>query len=131
MRSLGGLIGILVVAAIAGLIYKYYLSPAGSGPASPLAHPTQTIDVAGVKNDLLGIAQAERIYQTEHNSYGSLDDLVSSGAMPLKKTGRDGYTYEAETSSDSFRIVAHCPSETAPGCVNYAIDQTMEIQTAP
>lgn len=129
MRSLGGLIGILVVAAIAGLIYKYYLSRGGE--AAPLAHPTQTIDVVGVKNDLLGIAQAERIYQTEHNSYGSLDDLVSSGAMALKKTGRDGYTYEAETSSDGFRIVAHCPSATVPGCVNYAIDQTMEIQTAP
>jgi len=129
MRSAASLVGILIVAAIAGLIYKFYFS---QGPQSAeIRNPTQTIDVIGVKNDLLGIAQAERMYQTEHNSYGSLDDLVSSGAMTLKKTGRDGYTYEAETSSDSFRIVAHCPSAAVPGCVNYSVDQTMEVQTAP
>jgi len=129
MRSAGSILGLLIVAAVAALTYKFYFSQ-GPQPAE-VRNPTQTIDVVGVKNDLLGIAQAERIYQTEHNSYGSLDDLVSGGAMTLKKTGRDGYTYEAETSSDSFRIVAHCPSATVPGCVNYSVDQTMEIQTAP
>lgn len=129
MRSAASLVGLLIVAAIAGLIYKFYFS---QGPQSAeIKNPVQTIDVVGVKNDLLGIAQAERMYQTEHNSYGSLDDLVSGGAMTLKRTGRDGYTYEAEVSADSFRIIAHCPSATVPGCTNYAVDQTMEIQTAP
>ena len=129
MKSLGSLVGLLVVAAVVGLIYRYYF--AQSQEAAPIAHPTQTIDVMGVKNDLIGIAQAERIYQTAHNSYGSFDDLVADRAMTVKKTGRDGYTYEAEASSDSFRIIAHCPSATVPGCVNYSIDQTMEITTAP
>ena len=129
MRSAGSILGLLIVAAVAALTYKFYFLQ-GPQPAE-VRNPTQTIDVVGVKNDLLGIAQAERIYQTEHNSFGSLDDLVSGGAMTLKKTGRDGYTYEAETSSDSFRIIAHCPSATVPGCVNYSVDQTMEIQTAP
>jgi hypothetical protein len=129
MRQVGSLVAVLVVAAVVGFIYKSYL---GNQQAAPIAHPGQTIDVIGVQNDLLGIAQAERMYQTEHNSYGSLDDLVSSGAMNLKKSGRDGYTYEAaEVSTDSFRIIAHCPSETSPGCTNYAIDQTMQVQTAP
>ena len=129
MRSLGGLISLLVVAAIAGLIYKFYLSPGQN--SAPIAHPTQTIDVIGVKNDLVGIGQAERIYQTEHNSYGSLDDLVSSGALAIKKEGRDGYTYEAEASTDTFRVVAQCPAATSPGCTSYAIDQNMEVQTVP
>lgn len=129
MRSLGSLVGLLIVAAIAGLIYKFYFSPGQQ--SSAISNPVQTIDVIGVKNDLLAIAQAERTYQAEHNSYGSLDDLVSSGAMTMKKSGRDGYTYEAEASTDSFRILARCPSATVPGCTNYAIDQTMEIQPAP
>lgn len=129
MKSLGSLIGLLVVAAVVGLVYKYYFTQ--SQEAAPIAHPTQTIDVVGVKNDLLGIAQAERMYQTMHNSYGSLDDLVADHAMNMRKTGRDGYTYDAETSSDSFRIIAHCPSATVPGCLSYSIDQTMEITTAP
>lgn len=129
MRSAASLAGLLIVAAIAGLIYKFYFS---QGPQSAaVANPVQTIDVVGVKNDLLGIAQAERMYQAEHSSYGSLDDLVSSGAMTMKKSGRDGYTYESEVSTDSFRIIAHCPSATVPGCTNYAVDQTMEIQSAP
>jgi len=129
MRSLGSLVGLLIVAGIAGLIYKYYMSHGET--SSAVANPTQTIDVIGVKNDLISIAQAERTYQAEHNSYGSLDDLVSSGAMTLKKSGRDGYTYEVETSSDSFRVVAHCPTATVPGCTNYAVDQTLEVQAAP
>ena len=112
-----------------GLIYKYYFSQ--NQPEAPLSHPQQTIDVAGVKNDLLGMAQAERVYQAEHNSYASLEDLVSSGALAIKKSGRDGYTYEAAASTESFRIIAHCPSATLPGCTSYVIDQTMEVQPAP
>jgi hypothetical protein len=129
MRSLGGLIGLLVAVLIGSLIYKYYFTQSSTGAA--VTTPTQTIDVVGVKGDLLTIAQSERAYQAEHGSYASLDELVSSGAMSMAKPGRDGYTYGVETSADSFRVVAHCPSTSSPGCTNYAIDQTMEVQTAP
>ena len=128
MRSIGGIVGLLVVALIAGLTYKYYFL---QGQPAGVTTPRQTIDVVGVKNDLVAIGQAERLYQAEHGSYASLDDLVSSGAMSMKKMGRGGYTYEAETSTESFRITAQCPSDTAPGCTSYAIDQTMEVQTVP
>jgi hypothetical protein len=127
VRSLGSLVGLLVVALIAVLAYKFYFSRQSTGTATP----KQTIDVVGVKNDLIAIAQAERVYQAEHNSYGSLGDLTSSGALSMTKSGRAGYTYEAESSSDSFRVIAHCPTATMPGCTSYAIDQTMEIQSAP
>ncbi len=96
-----------------------------------MAAPRQTIDVIGVKTDLLGIAQSERVYQAGHGSYASLDELVSSGAMSMAKPGRDGYTYNVETSADGFRVVAHCPSATSPGCTNYSVDQTMEVQPEP
>lgn len=125
MRSM---LGLLVVAVIALLTYKYYFShmeAAGTGTATPM----QTIEMVGVKNDLLGIAQAERVYQTDHSSYASLDELVSSGALTMKKTGRDGYTYDAQPSDSTFRVIAHCPAATNPGCTSFAIDQTMEIQS--
>lgn len=128
MRSIGGILGLLVVAAIAALTYKYYFT---QGQSAGVTTPRQTIDVAGVKNDLIAMGQAERVYQAEHGSYASLDDLVSSGAMSVKKTGRGGYTYEAEASADSFRVSAHCPSDTPPGCTSYVIDQTMEVQPVP
>ncbi len=84
-----------------------------------------------MKNDLIGIAQAERAYQAEHGSYASLDDLISSGGLTMKKTARDGYTYDVETSASGFRAVAHCPAATSPGCQNYSVDQTMEVQVTP
>ncbi len=127
MRSL---LGLLAVALIAVLAYKYYFSQmqsSGTGTATP----AQAIDVVGVKNDLLGIAQAERAYQVEHGSYASLDELTTSGALTMKKTGRDGYTYDVQTSDSSFRAVAHCPAATTPGCTSFAVDPSMEVQAAP
>jgi hypothetical protein len=127
MRSLGSIISILVVAVIGLLVYKFYFTQSSSTGA---ATPAQTINVVGVKNDLLAIAQAERNYQAEHNSIASLDELVSSGEMSIKKTGRDGYTYDVESSGDGFRVTARC-SATAAGCTNYLVDQTMEVRAAP
>jgi hypothetical protein len=128
MRSMGSIAGLLIVAVIALLAYKFYFSQSQS---SGTATPVQTINVVGVKNDLVAIAQAERAYQVEHASYASMDELISSGAMTVTKRGRDGYTYEIEASSGGFRVVAHCPVATNPGCSNYAIDQNMEVQPAP
>jgi 3-hydroxyacyl-CoA dehydrogenase len=122
-----GFAGILVVLVLGLLIYKFYFT-SGQAALGPTG-PTQMIDVIGVKNDLISIAQAERIYQAEHNTYGSLDDLVSSGAMAYKKTGRQGYTYDAEASTDSFRVEARCTDPAPPGCTNFAIDQTMQISS--
>jgi hypothetical protein len=124
MKSLAGL---LVVALLAGVVYKYYfanLQSAGTGTATP----TQTIDIVGVKNDLLGIAQAERAHLALHGSYASLDELTSSGELTMNRSGRNGYTYSVETGDQTFRAVAHCPTATYPGCSNFAVDQSMEVR---
>jgi hypothetical protein len=120
-----GMAGMLVVLVLSLLIYKFYFT-AGQQALGPTA-PTQAIDMIGVKQDLISIGEAERIYQTQHDTYGSLDDLVSSGSMAYKRSGRQGYTYDAETSTDSFRITARCTDPPMPGCMNFAIDQTMQI----
>jgi hypothetical protein len=125
MRGIVSLAGLLIVAAIAGLIYKYEFS---ESQAPGITTPVQTIDVVGVKNDLIAIAQAERAYQAEHGSYASLADLNSSGAMSMTKSSRDGYTYDVETTPSSFRAFTHCPTATQPGCQNWSVDQTMEVQ---
>jgi hypothetical protein len=131
MRGFGSMLGLLIVVAIAALTYKFYFASSPSVSGASASTPAQTIDVVGVKNDLLAIAQAERLYQAEHGSYALMDDLVSSGAMNLRKSGRDGYTYDVDASTDSFTAIAHCPASTSARCTNYSIDQTMEIQSAP
>jgi hypothetical protein len=129
MRGLGSVLGLLVVVLIGGFIYKFYFQKSVS--VNGASTPAQTINIVGVKNDLLAIAQAERLYQAQHDSYASMDDLVSSGAISMRKSGRDGYTYDVSAATDSFQVVARCPSQTNPGCASYSIDQTMEVQTAP
>jgi hypothetical protein len=127
---MGRVLGLLVVVVIVLLSYKLYFShlqSTGTGTNSPV----QAINVVGVKNDLIAIAQAERAYQAEHGGYATLDQLTSGGAMTMVKSGRDGYIYDVETSSDGFRAVAHCPASASSGCTNWAVDQTMEVRPAP
>jgi hypothetical protein len=125
---MGRVIGLLIVVVIVALSYKLYFSHLQSiGTGSP----AQAINVVGVKNDLIAIAQAERAYQAEHGSYASLDQLTSGGAMTMIKSGREGYTYDVETSTDGFRAIARCPAATSPGCTNWAVDQTMEVRPVP
>ncbi len=125
MRAVLGLAALLIGAAVTLYIYKTQLTQSQAAGAGT---PAQTINVVGVKNDLLSIAQAERAYQAEHNSVASLDELVSSGEMSMKKSGRDGYTYDVEPSGDGFRVTARC---AVAGCTNYVVDQSMEVRTEP
>jgi hypothetical protein len=126
MRGLGSLVGLLIVALIAVMTYKYYFQKVESTSGMT---PTQTINMVGVKNDLLAIAQAERTYQAEHGAYVSFSDLTSSGALAISSAGRDGYVYDVDLSGGGFRVFTHCPATTNPGCQNYSVDQTMEVQT--
>lgn len=125
MRSLVGLIFAL---AIVFVTYKLFFSELQSTGS---AAPARAIDVVGVKNDLIAIAQAERVYQVEHSSYGTLEQLTTSGAMSMSKTGRGGYAYDVDAATDRFQVVAHCPAAANPGCSNYAIDETMQVRTIP
>jgi hypothetical protein len=128
MRGLGSLVGVLVVALVAVMVYKYFLV---SGQSAGAATPVQTIDAVGAQNDLIAIAQAERAYQAEHGKYASLDELISGGAMQMRKPSREGYTYDVDVSDQSFRATARCASLSLPGCHNYFVDQTMTVQLAP
>jgi hypothetical protein len=127
-----GLIGLLVTAAIGLGIYMYTLKQAA--PAHDMV-VTQNISVVGVKNDLIGIAQAERMYYTQNGTYADLSTLSSTGTMNMSRTGRDGYSYSAVPSGSTFTVTA---TYTAPPASNpagvtpphfptFTIDQTMEV----
>jgi hypothetical protein len=127
-----GLIGIMVTAAIGLGIYMYTLKQAAPGPGMVV---TQNISVVGVKNDLISIAQAERMYYTQNGSYADLSTLSSSGAMNITRTSRDGYTYIAEPAANAFTVtatytappVSNPAGVTPPHFPTFTIDQTMEV----
>jgi hypothetical protein len=124
------LLGLLVVAVICVVGYWVFLRQAASTPEGA-GTPQQTIDVVGVKNDLIAIAQAERAYQAEHGSYVSLPDLVASGSLTGAKSGRGGFTYDVETSPTDFRAIAHCSATPEQTCTSYFINSSMEVQPLP
>jgi len=80
-----GLIGLLVTAALGVGIYLYSLKMASPGPGMVA---TQAISTTGVQNDLIGIAQAERMYFAQNSTYADLATLSSSGTMNIARTGR-------------------------------------------
>jgi len=101
MRAFG-LLGIVITLAIGSYLYTKQMQPA---PGAVAATPA-TVDVTGVKNDLLNIAQAERGQFALEGKYLSLDDLRSKGAISLPQNGRGPYSYSSDVGSSSFRIVA-------------------------
>jgi type IV minor pilin ComP (DNA uptake receptor) len=127
-----GMIGLLVTAAVGMGIYLYTLKQAAPGPGMVV---TQNISITGVKNDLVSIAQAERMYYTQNGSYTDLTTLASSGTMNITRTSRDGYTYSVDSSGNSFTVTATYtppPVEnpagvTPPHFPTYTIDQSMEV----
>lgn len=127
-----GLIGIMITAAVGLGIYMYTLKQAAPGAGMVV---TQNISVVGVKNDLIAIAQAERMYYTQNGSYADLSTLSSSGTMNITRTSRDGYTYSAEPSGNAFTVtatytappVSNPAGVTPPHFPTFTIDQTMEV----
>lgn len=124
-----GLISLLIVAVIAFGIYQFYMAPRGKSEG--VGSMVHAISAAGVKNDLLAIAQAERAYQAEHGNYATLDELRSSGALTTTSRAREGYTYSAEVTASGFVVTARYTGPATAAGQNFTVDQTMEIRAAP
>jgi Tfp pilus assembly protein PilE len=127
------LVSLLVISAVAMGIYMYTLKQATPGKGMVV---TQNISIAGVKSDLLGIAQAERMYVVQNSSCADLATLASSGTMNITRTNRDGYTYAVDCSGgNDFTVTATYTAPPAPNPAGvtpphfptFTIDQTMEI----
>jgi hypothetical protein len=124
------MIGVLFAAVIALGVYYYYMKQAAPGQGMVA---TQVITTTGVEMDLNAIAQAERTYFAQNGSYADLDQLTSSGALTMARSGRDGYTYSIETSGNGFTVNArHADTPPVNGTVPLrypalSIDQTMQM----
>ncbi len=122
-RAFGFLTLIIVVAAGAYI----YMRQAQSSMTAGTSTPTAAVDLAGVKNDLLAIAQAERSHGALQGSFVSIDELRSQGDLTMLRNNRGPYAYSADVSAGGFRIVATY-SGADPGMPKtISIDQSMQI----
>ena len=124
MSRILGFIGILLAGAVI-----FYLSTRQAQTVSQLSGggTVQSAGVlTGVKGDLIGIANAERSFNTEQGRYASFDELVSGRYISISE--RPPYTYGVETTSSGFRVTA---TRSGPGHpARLWIDENMEIQNS-
>jgi hypothetical protein len=123
-RAFGFITLIIVVAAGAWI----YMRQTQGVMTAGTSNPTATVDLMGVRSDLLAIAQAERSHAALQGSYVSIDALRSGGDLSMPRNNRGPYSYSAEVSDSGFRIVATWTgSESAGMPKTISIDQTMQI----
>lgn len=126
MTRVLGLIGLLIALAIGWYVYMQQAQTASS--AAGASTPKAAIDVAGVRNDLLAIASAEKQQFALEGKYLSLDELRAKGTVIPE--GRRGYSYSAEVSASSFRIIAtYSGPEMAGAPKSLSIGEAMQIET--
>ena len=123
MRVAGSVLGLLFAVAIIWFIMK---AQYGQGPAA-MRPPAETIDVVGVKSDLLSIAQAERVYLATHGSYASIDELQQDGSITFNGTNRRGYNYTADfDGGHHFKITAAPVDPAKANWPTLSIDESMQ-----
>ena len=125
MRAAASVLGLVIVVAIIWFVVKSQFSSQGPMGGRP---PMETIDVVGVKNDLLAVAQAERLYLASHGSYASLEVLQQEGSLAFSGGQRRGYIYTAEVEGGQhFKITATPADPAKAGWPALAVDETMQI----
>jgi hypothetical protein len=118
-------LSIIIVMAAAMYIYSVQIKNASA--VGGTNSPTGVANITGVKNDLIGIANAERGYQASQGKYGSLDELISSNYITIIKQ-RPPYTYDIQTTSSGFQVTA---TRSTPGSpAQMWIDETMQVQSS-
>jgi hypothetical protein len=121
-----GFLGTIVTMAIGMYIYSLQVKTLTPGAGSGNSEEVATI--AGVKNDLIGLANAERGYLASQGKYGSLDELISGNYVRMKSE-RPPYIYDVEiSSSSSFRASATRTTKGAPA--QLWITETMQVQAS-
>ena len=120
-----GFLGTVITMAIG--MYIYSLQTKALGPGVGSSDPAEMALMTGVKNDLIGIANAERGYLASQGKYGTLDELISGNYITIKGE-RPPYIYDVETTGGSFRATA--TRTTKGGPAQLWITESMQVQAS-
>lgn len=118
-----GFLTLILVVGIGGYIYMQQVqtvTPVGSIPSTML-------DITGVRNDLMAMANAERRYFAVNTRYASLDELAENGDIQIPT--RSNYSYSAETSETEFTITATYSGPDPKAPQRISINQSMMLKT--
>ena len=120
-----GFVGTIVTMAIGMYIYSQQVKTLTPGGGN--GNPEEIATIAGVKNDLIGIANAERGYLASEGKYASLDELISGHYLTIKSE-RPPYAYGVEATAGSFKATATRTTKGAPA--QLWITETMQVEAS-
>lgn len=128
---MGRVFGFLSVVIVLGIgMYFYAKQAQSSSAAAGTNNPRATINITGVKTDLMAIASAERQYFASEAKYASLDELISTHYISIARQ-RPPYSYSVETTAGGFRVIATRSGDDNSGTpAQLSVDQDMEFQTS-
>jgi hypothetical protein len=120
MGRLFGFLSIVIVLAIGMYIYSRQVqnssAPAGAN------NPKAAINIS--------VASAERRYFATEGKYASFDELILTNYITVARQ-RPPYTYEVQTSSGGFRVVATRSGDDTSGTpAQLSVDENMDFQTS-
>jgi hypothetical protein len=125
MTRIFGFLAMVIAMAVA--LYLYARQSQGISEAVPGATLQSTVNIAGVKNDLIVIANAERAYMAQQSRYASLEELAAAEYSAIPR-GRPPYSYSVQVSEAGFRVIA---TRSGPGGPSeLSIDETMQITSS-
>jgi len=125
MGRVFGFVGTMVTLAIG--MYIYSLQVKTLAPGAGNGAPEEVTTITGVKNDLIGIANAERGYLASQGKYASLEELTSGNYITIKGE-RPPYIYDVETTGSTFRATATRTTKGAPA--QLWITESMQVQAS-
>jgi hypothetical protein len=127
MGRLFGFVGLMAALAVGMYIYSKQVQ--SSSAAAGTNNPKAAVNITGVRTDLIAIAQAEQRYLASEGKYASLDELVSSQSIAIRKQ-RPPYTYEIQTREGGFLVVATRGSDDGSGTpAQLSVDENMEFSS--
>lgn len=125
MGRIFSFLGLVISMAIG--MYIYSLQVKAVMPGAATGNPEEVTTITGVKNDLIGIANAERGYLASQGKYASLDELTSGNYLTIKGE-RAPYIYDVETTGSSFRATATRTTKGSPA--QLWITDSMQVQAS-
>ncbi|MGZ4814801.1 MAG: hypothetical protein ACXVZV_05310 [Terriglobales bacterium] len=128
MGRVFGFVGLLIVLGVGFYIYKQQIVST-SAPGGSTSNPRTTIDVTGVRNDLIAIASAERRRYASDGKYVDIGDLISNGDISMQSPSRGPFSYSSSVTDSGFTITATYSGNDPGAPRRMSIDQTMQIST--
>ena len=107
MSRVFGFIAVLIVVAAGMYLYMQQTKAVSPGGVEGnTANPRATIDLAGVKNDLLQFARAEQQHLASDGKYLSLQEMHAAGDTGLPADSRGPFTYSIDADATTFTVTA-------------------------